>query len=194
MVKCAECGFLATRRLWSHELVEAAAPYRDEGQQPTDPQNRNFYSCELVPVCAVQRRNFVERLLRQGRTTQIGQDELTREEVRAALLEEYDCAQWTVWHQGFTPKEHREMLDRQSMHRQQVSNSRWNLAVAVGAVIVALAGTGIGAKFNADAAHIQADAQIRSAEMQIQAMSELATRTTLTRILPMPDRFDAPTQ
>jgi hypothetical protein len=26
-----------------------------------------------------------------------------------------DCKEWAEWHQGFTPKEHKEMIDRKEM-------------------------------------------------------------------------------
>lgn len=109
MVKCVNCGFLALRRSWTHELVEAAGPYRDEGQLPSDPQNRSFYSCERVPIRTERRRDFKQRLLLDG----IGQDEVTQRHVVDALSEDYACDHHTQWHASFTPKEHREMLDRQ---------------------------------------------------------------------------------
>jgi len=89
----------------------------------------------------------VDRLLRQGRPAPIGQDGLTKEEITMALSEEYECGQWTKWRQGSSPKEHREMLDRQWLiareDRRDDEARKWQFVVALAAALVA-AGAALG--------------------------------------------------
>jgi hypothetical protein len=102
------------------------------------------------------------------------------------LEQERICSEYEKWQQGFTPKEHREMLDRQWMlqqehqHRlEQTNQSRINLGVAFVAVVVAAVGIIVSANIGRDAAGLQADATLKAAEMQIQEARDLATQTAL---------------
>jgi len=51
------------------------------------------------------------------------------EELLSLLQSERDCAEFTPWCQGFTPKEHQEMLDRQRLLEWQAerenADHRW---------------------------------------------------------------------
>jgi hypothetical protein len=46
------------------------------------------------------------------------------EEVKAIVQRDNDCKEFTDWQQGFTPKEHREILDRQRQLDFQVKREK----------------------------------------------------------------------
>lgn len=93
---------------------------------------------------------------------------------RHVINAERVCGDFLQWLQGSTPKEHREMLDRRESRRQQQRQDWWNLGIALLGVIVAVIGIIISAAINWQAAQVAADAQVRSAQMQIEVQRELA--------------------
>jgi len=114
MVKCSECGFLAVRRKDTIELEEVEFESRQSG----DMRPRYHY----VPICFTLVANFGEEVEKLEKSPEYA----TRcdehgdaiwpqwyDLVGGALVKERECPSFTRWHQGFTPKEHQEMLDRQ---------------------------------------------------------------------------------
>ena len=101
MVKCAECGFLAVRHRETRDLREAEGSYRDTGEIPRD-LNRPKHLYEEVPLCFERLRIFDP----QQCASVAGRQEELQGEIGP-------CVGFTEWHHGFTPKEHREMLDRE---------------------------------------------------------------------------------
>ena len=101
MVKCADCGFLAVRHLETRDLREAEGSYRDTGEIPRD-LNRPKHLYEEVPLCFERLRIFDP----QRCTSAAERQEVVQEEIG-------HCVGFTEWHHGFTPKEHRELLDRE---------------------------------------------------------------------------------
>jgi hypothetical protein len=59
------------------------------------------------------------------------------------------------------------------MFKQQRSQGRFNLLIAFAAVVVAAFGIFYSAKYNKEAAQLEADATMRAAEMQLQAQREM---------------------
>jgi hypothetical protein len=126
MVRCADCGFLSLRHRETRELREAEADYRTTGEIPPmvearwgtstrDPAFMPRPAYEAVPLCFPRKINFADLLLWDAQPGD-----------RAAVFEaERDCRRedggFVPWEQGFTPKEHREMLDRQKMLDWQAS-------------------------------------------------------------------------
>ena len=87
---------------------------------------------------------------------------------------------------GYSPRERAEMIDREMMRHDQVIQTRWNLGIALTGVLVAVIGIGISAYFNMQAAQVQAAAQIRSAELQIEFQKMLLTPTPSVTYTPTP--------
>jgi hypothetical protein len=56
------------------------------------------------------------------------------------LQKERLCESFTKWHQGFSPKEHREMMDREEWRKWQASQN-WKLVIVAG--VFALLGAAI---------------------------------------------------
>ena len=101
MVKCSECGFLALRMRgdpsYAPSLSEALEEHRDAGHIT----QRNTYHPK--PVCFMRMPWFREEL---------GKIPITVEDFRPVIHADQSCNQFTEWRQGFSPKEHREMIDR----------------------------------------------------------------------------------
>ena len=127
--RCSECGFLGLRAN-TGELVEADEDYRIEGDW-----NSLLFDSLPLPICAAMRFNFVAEKATQlviesndagsspTKTSVITAWERARgssiQEVQAYLDAVRACFPtdskhgWTQHQPGFTPKEHREMLDRE---------------------------------------------------------------------------------
>ena len=124
MVKCADCGFLALYNRFTGALDEAPLEdYRSDGHPPVlaDAALASEPYAYLpvqpykgAPTCFVQRHPLINEV-------RYTEGAITPEAVKAVIDRERDCSPtdhspgFTTWVQGFTPKEHREMLDRKWM-------------------------------------------------------------------------------
>ena len=182
---CARCGFLSLLTDLG-ELGHATAPYREKGHEDSGIRATHFRSD--WPVCFVQAARLREELASEPNPPDDGPAGANR--LRVLQRERPDCVgKYTEWIQGFTPKEHREMLDREESQRLQRRQDRFNLRVALTGVIVAVIGIAVSGWLNLQAAHVQADAQRDSARIQVEAMKELADRPTTAptiNVLPAP--------
>ena len=124
MVKCSECGFLAGRNKTTRELEEVEEQFRSSGDQPKVDYmygNMGVLKQEPLPVCfdrSIDIHGEIKALwgsIRQEFPE--GGKKLTEPDwkayVRITLSSERQCESFTKWHQGFTPKEHQEMIDRE---------------------------------------------------------------------------------
>lgn len=103
MVKCTDCGFVTFRHRVTRELVEIGGDIRSSGEIPnTDNGRHKLYVDE--PMC------FVQAFPLQGEMEMDGSDAILM-----VIRKDRECDSYTEWQQGFTPKEHREMLDRKRM-------------------------------------------------------------------------------
>lgn len=127
MAKCADCGFLALRYIdGERRIAEASAIVREVG---------NVEPCFTANVeCYARQFNLKKEEGGGGgpvRTLKI-------------VNRERDCPKFTPWLQGYSPKEHREMLDQAKIAewqaKQESRNRRtdriWEvLVLAVGALL-----------------------------------------------------------
>src|SRR5208283_6219495 len=113
MAKCSECGFLAARNLYTRQLEEVEKEYRDNGASPTKPFPdgvemmsisgiRNVYG---LPVCFARAFPLDQEIMASASSKDNG--------ILTVINQERQCPSFVKWQQGFTPKEHQEMLDRQ---------------------------------------------------------------------------------
>src|ERR1700694_4175901 len=117
MVKCSECGYLALRNLETVALAEADSMFREIGR-PIEPSNALPLNSafDFFPICFSQQINFVQEFSDAGAKRHPVEGEPNPYGVIAAIINaERECTKFTGWQQGFTPKEHREILDRQWM-------------------------------------------------------------------------------
>lgn len=122
MVKCKDCGFLSLVRRENGELASANASYCTEGFQA-------YQRDEVFPVpnCYVREHAIhLEPLEAEGIYVKLvgempGLISLENKEgadvtdlvILKNIGRERQCEKFTNWLQGFSPKEHMEMLDKQ---------------------------------------------------------------------------------
>ncbi|MFC1916584.1 hypothetical protein ACFLX1_00400 [Chloroflexota bacterium] len=125
MEKCVDCGFLCLFNYYYGHYVGADYSYRTKGVQG------GILTTGLArePYCSVHAENLLpEPFVLNGEKIQFTKDEkqnvfknergefVIQEAALAIINQPRDCADNFIrWQQGFTPKEHSEMLDRQWM-------------------------------------------------------------------------------
>lgn len=118
MAKCSECGFLAVRNTKTRELVETEQNIRDTGEIEIvfDDTTRRFheigsgYPMYELPLCFVGACDL---------RPEFGENHKAIE-IKSAISGERKCNSFIKWQQGFTPKEHREMIDREKQRKWHV--------------------------------------------------------------------------
>lgn len=137
MVRCADCGFLAARNLNTRELDEAEESFRQDGTFPpiNDEKGHNPHAgWESAPVCFIQHYDLREEIKQQGLN-----DKEKYSGVHSVINKDRECKSFTKWRQGSTPKEHREMMDRQEwsnwQEKQRNDDKRWRIIELVVLVI-----------------------------------------------------------
>ena len=112
MAKCSDCGYLAVRNVDSRDLEEAEESFRRKGTGPLAEiySGKGHLRHEKQPLCFAMVHSFrddFEKAIKEGKPE--------NDRVRQIIQKERPCDEFTEWKQGCTPKEHREMLDRQWM-------------------------------------------------------------------------------
>ncbi|MBI2855373.1 MAG: hypothetical protein HYX93_00825 [Chloroflexi bacterium] len=115
---CVDCGFLAVRNGNNGQLMEADHTVRENGSIGT------YYGHTSPPVCLVMAANLPDEIYRAWRERTGARDERGQGynpfDAQSVIQKpDRNCPKWRRWQQGFTPKEHREMLDRAEMLRRQ---------------------------------------------------------------------------
>lgn len=129
MVKCADCGFLTFRNYQTREFVEAELELREKGV--ITPSHGQVPSLSDYPLCfanAVQLPPEYAAITNgeleapqpdaeaYASITHHGESSADEHILRWRVMHRQRvCNAFTPWQQGFTPKEHREMVDRQWM-------------------------------------------------------------------------------
>jgi hypothetical protein len=113
MIRCADCGFLGLRRRQDRAVLEAENEFRIWAMHPVRVEGNSGNVYESRPICCAQASYLAGEL--NGETT---------EELKRVIQHERDCKKFTPWKQGFTPKEHHEMIDRQWEQERQDRRDR----------------------------------------------------------------------
>lgn len=131
MVKCTNCGFLTLRLRRTRELVEAESEFRRLGRFPPDPLARQYVLYDDQILCFARALDMVQavRSARDGTPPnetppQGWSAPFGTLKTLGVITEERQCSSFTPWIQGFTPKEHQEMLDRKMMLDWQADRER----------------------------------------------------------------------
>lgn len=125
MVRCADCGFLAARVLATRALVEAEPAMREDWLSALPPHKGDevYATRPLCFAMAADLGKEIDQYLKEtpGVTNQAC--------YKTILHGNRRCEQFTPWRQGFTPREHREMLDHkellQAQAEQRVRDKQW---------------------------------------------------------------------
>jgi hypothetical protein len=107
MVKCSDCGLLALVPNVRFDLIEADPKFRETGYTGWREIGGTY---EWFPICAVDSFDL-EAECEQLHSSMPGF--LESEAVKAIIQKERPCGLMTRWRKGFSPKEHRELLDIQ---------------------------------------------------------------------------------
>jgi hypothetical protein len=121
MPRCSNCGFLAVRDINTRQLEEVDGTFREWGRPPLKRvAGRNQYKGQYdIPICFVRAHNLYNEVIESG-----VKPELYYTIVKTVIDEDRQCDSFIEWHQGFTPKEHQEMLDRKEMLKWQAEREK----------------------------------------------------------------------
>ena len=129
MVKCAECGFLALRDKTTGLLLEVNDDYRVSGRVPE--YIKAYKEYHNYPICFTMAHDLMPEVEQAAGKQFIDQSDDWGKYVLVVITKERDCLGFTKYQQGFTPKEHRDMLDRRW-------ERKWH--IITGIIFVILAG------------------------------------------------------
>ena len=127
--KCVDCGFIAARNFQTRSLDEVEKAFRDSGEpkliRSLQAQAHNWGADipkdEPYPICFKSKYDLIAEVQAMG--GHIPSD------VRSIIQLERDCDSFVEWRQGFTPKEHQDMQDREDMLKREYTNDeadkRW---------------------------------------------------------------------
>lgn len=143
MVKCSECGFLTLREAFTGQLDEVDADFRKTGNPPRRRSVKQIRGIAIsaertpyihIPICFANATNFRNEI---GELPK-GYAEYTAALVLPEIVKERQCSEFMEWQQGFTPKEHREMLDRKEFRdwqsrqeKERLKERRWDALLLV---------------------------------------------------------------
>lgn len=149
-MKCKDCGFLSVRSTVDSSIKEADYNYREKGMVAIgrDERGLNQHAIhEKRPFCILNAYNLGKEILEQ-----IGTGRSEEQSVLDIIQKDRTCGSYIDWQMGFSPKEHREMLDRKLQLdfqlKQEEANRKWqtrqNWQLVIVAGIFTLLGTVIG--------------------------------------------------
>ena len=119
MAKCEDCGFLAVRNRQTRALSETEASMREKGEPARIPKvELPFY--ERNPICFLQMNDLTAEMEKLDDKTSF----------KNVIKKERECKPCTKWIQGFTPREHKEMIDaeKQQTWQRQVEKENKDFA------------------------------------------------------------------
>jgi len=132
LVKCSECGFLASRNVQTRQLEETELEIRSQGALSIAYNTGKPFDKYEPPICFMQAPDF--RFIPYSDDFSLRRDDVAKE-VSGEIQQDRKCRFFTKWRQGFTPKEHREMLDRELRIKEE---RRWRIAEII--LILVLSG------------------------------------------------------
>lgn len=105
MVKCSECGYLASRNRETRILEETEPTTRYDGLASKGYE---------APICLVRAYDLWRECGIRDGIVPVGNTIVSQ-----VCKKERGCKQWVKWQQGSTPKEHQEMMDREARLKWQ---------------------------------------------------------------------------
>jgi hypothetical protein len=148
-------------------LLEAPEHFRKEGELAN--HHNSINTC--APKCLIRKADLEREVVEDPELPHLFN---LRDGIKRVIQQERSRDGFTPWHQGFHPKEHKEMLLNQEALERERRHANRSLMVATLAVVGTVVGTLAGAFINNNSAHIGADATIKAAQMQIEAQKEMS--------------------
>jgi len=158
MPKCAECGFFSLRNRLTGNLDEMDADFRRTGNPPhreipvVGGAGNKFALVDTtpyrhVPVCFAQSVDLAKECPGTEELLAKYKDWPAELVLEVITKDRPECeGKFTPWQQGFAPKEHREMLDRQELRNweaaQRHEDRRWRI---IELIVFGAVATGVGA-------------------------------------------------
>ena len=167
MVKCSECGFLATWLRKKSTFREASQYFRETGQPEDTPADY----AEYLPQCFVRQCDLASEV---AANPLLATGSSYSNIVSGVIKKERDCLSITPWSQGFSPKEHQEVLFNKQIVETQRKHANRSLFIACLSTFLAVAGTVSVAYITSKSALIGAEATIKASQMQIEAQKEMS--------------------
>jgi hypothetical protein len=139
MAKCSECGFLTLRDKANGLLVEVIDDYRVSGKIPS--YIRAFEGQHNWPICFVMAYDLFPEVQQAANKQFFEKADDWSPYVLEVITKERICPRtknvfgFVKYHQGFTPKEHKEMMDRELRMKAE---RRWRIVEII--LILVLSG------------------------------------------------------
>lgn len=127
MVKCSECGFLTLRDRKTGQLEEVIDDYRLSGETPNYVAYEGYHNW---PICFAMAIDLFTEVNRAAEQQHLDKSRDWAKYVLGVIDKDRECPPvgkalgFTEYIQGFTPKEHREMLDRKQLLEWQVKREK----------------------------------------------------------------------
>jgi hypothetical protein len=150
MVTCAECGFLALRDRINRVWIECEEQYRESARvseaiwQGEDDINEEAYYPECfmgVAYLLYDIHEYREANPLSNSNSAASHEKWRSDSILEIICKDRKCDSFFVWKQGFTPKEHREMLDRKEwkewQERQRREDKKWRIIELIVLAIIA---------------------------------------------------------
>lgn len=167
MVKCSECGYLATWLRKKYTFREASKYFRETGKPEDIPADY----AEYLPQCFVRQFDLANEV---AADPLLATGSSYSNIVSSVITKERPCLGITPWSQGFHPKEHQEMLFNKQIVETQRKHANRSLIIACLSTFLAVAGTVYVAYITNESALVGAEATIKASQMQIEAQKEMS--------------------
>lgn len=160
MPKCADCGFLTLRNQYTGQLEDMDGDFRRTGNPARRKMAvmggaglavREAHTTPFrhIPICFARSVNLAGEW--PGSKGVLDQYEDWPAAIMLGIItkERPECiGKFTAWEQGFTPKEHREMLDQMKLRgleeQQRDEDRKWRLVeLAVFGFVATIVGAGV---------------------------------------------------
>jgi hypothetical protein len=113
MPKCSDCGFLAVRdNHQSYQLVEVIQEWREQGGFPSD-------RYPIGPVCFVRAADLLAEIRKSAESS----PEPRSQQVLHVINKQRECLKSEPWNQGFSPREHQQMVNDRLL-QEEISQRR----------------------------------------------------------------------
>jgi hypothetical protein len=115
---CADCGFLSYPNKAAHSLEEVDCEERQHGKLHAENiGSTSYFGFIPSPVCFVMAFDLPDEI--QQTYNQATSEQEKNESTKKVIDRPRECKSFCRWQQGFSPKEHKEMMDSANIMKWQ---------------------------------------------------------------------------